>query len=151
MSKSKGKNESIDKKDNKSIDKKDNKSIDKSIDKSITSIEEKLKELNKCVNLGDILKQNKNVEIDINKLEGKIKNLQNEVEKLNENDEDDKSDLIDDEKYQKYVLDIEKYVNDFDNLHDVEKQVETYKKMLHKIKLCEEYLNSKKIEIIKIN
>lgn len=126
------------------------KSKNDTIDKMVLLIEEKLKEINKCENLNDILKQNKLIEADIDKLENKIKTVQSEMEQINDNIQNDTNNIIDDEKYQKYMLDIEKYINDFENSANLEKQIDTYKKISNKIKLCEEYLNNKKIEIVKI-
>lgn len=114
------------------------------IESDLESISEELTKLSKATKLKDILKKHKTIKTNLDDVSNKINLIKSSFELANENSKD----VIDDETYDKYskeILDL--LETDFDNL-DIDTQVKKYKILSKKIMCCDNYLKSKKIEII---
>jgi hypothetical protein len=113
---------------------------------SFENIAQNIKELEEEKNMGKIIKQYNKINSDIKNTNAEILSLKKEFE---DNENQETTELIDDETFQKYVQEIndekiQKILND----ENIKTQIEEYKKITIKINCCKKYLESKKINII---
>ena len=114
--------------------------------KSFENIAQNIKELEEEKNMGKIIKQYNKINSDIKNTNTEILSLKKEFE---DSENQESSELIDDETFQKYVQEIsddkiQKILGD----ENIKTQIEEYKKITKKINCCKKYLESKKINII---
>lgn len=111
----------------------------------LDDISKEIENLSKNTKLKDIIKKYKNISEGLDDVKEKIMNTKNIFENIDVKKE--LKDIIDDETYDRYVKEI------FDILEKIEKlpleeSISKYKIVLRKSALCENYLKSKKMEII---
>lgn len=123
---------------------KNKKDIDE-ISVSLATIDTNLEELSKSNKLKDILKKHNQIKNELHELQETI----DEIKQKFDSHIDIKKDIIDDVTYDKYCKDLNVDMEDiFDDI-SLEDQVIKYKQYIKKIMACENYLKSKKMEIIK--
>ncbi len=117
---------------------------DLTIEDDLLFISNEINKINKSTKLKDILKKHKEIKTYISSTTKKITT----IEELFESEIEESKEIIDDETYEKYSKDIadivELDINDF----TVETLVKKYRSTTKKIICCENYLKSKKMEII---
>lgn len=140
------------------------------IENEISKISLDLENLNKMTKLKDIIKIHKEIKKNINSTNEKILKVEKLFESYNETDDvnvtdntnktnktdktnetskvEKKNKLTDDDIYEKYSKDISEIMNT--NIEDIpiETLVEFYINTEKKIKFCEKYIESKKMELI---
>lgn len=116
------------------------------IEEELELISLELNKLSKSTKLKDILKKHKDIKTHISITTDKIETL----EELFESEILEPVEIIDDETYEKYTKEISEIVenmeSDIDDL-SVELLVKKYRSTTKKILCCEQYLNSKKLEV----
>ena len=127
----------------------DNESNDE-LDNKIDEISNELDVLNKSTKLKDILKKHKQIKNNLDDVYGKVKTIKTIFENIDskkDSNKDDNKDIIDDATYDKYTKDINEIIKTI-NDKKLENQIAKYKILSKKVIACENYLKSKKMEII---
>lgn len=117
----------------------------------INMITNKIKDIeNKIKALDDIQGFKKTIDT-YNKIQKELDHLKSEIDDMenliNNNNNNEQIEQITDEQYTDYLIEIDSLIKDFDNL-EINQQIELYHNMIHKIKICDNYLKSCKMEII---
>lgn len=114
------------------------------IEQELINISEELTILNQTSKLQDILKKHGIIKTNLNDMTNRVDLIKSSFESIT----DISKEIIDDETYNKYSQEIATiFETNFDQM-DVETMVTTYKTISKKIYSCDNYLKSKKIEII---
>lgn len=118
--------------------------LDTLIEDDLLSISTDITKLSKSTKLKEILKKNKAVKLNIDKVTEKIQVLKKSFET-----EIEESELVvSDEIYEKYSKEISSFVElDMDDLQ-IDQMIKKYKSITKKIQCCETYLKSKKMDLI---
>lgn len=115
--------------------------------KEIDQISDELVKLSKATKLKDILKKHKNIKNNLNNAQENLNLLKNNFES-NDVEKETQMVQIDDDTYEKYSKEIlDTFEIDFDKI-DIETQIKKYKLLSKKISSCDNYLKTKKMEII---
>jgi DNA repair ATPase RecN len=123
----------------------------KSIDNLFTSISNQIDKLENLTNFKDIIKKNKIITNDISLLSDKIDKLKKIFNfENNENNEINELIEVNNNTYEKYICEIDDFVNTFDDNCDIEELINNYNSINIKINSCEKYLDDKKMEIINL-
>lgn len=119
-----------------------NKSL--TIEQELINISEELTTLNQTSKLQDILKKHNVITTNLDMMTDKINLIKSSFESTTDNSKE----IIDDETYNKYSQEISTvFETNFDQM-DIETMISAYKTISKKIYSCDNYLKSKKIEII---
>lgn len=114
------------------------------IDETLTKISEDLTKLSKSTKLKDILKKHKHIKQELSIVSDQI----NQSKTLFESEIETSTEIIDDDTYEKYTKDITDVMDlDLDEL-DLETQIKKYRSVAKKILCCENYIKSKKMDLI---
>ena len=114
----------------------------------IDSISSEINILGKSTKLKDILKKYKQIKSNLDNINEKVTNIKSNFDSIDtKKDKSEKKEPIDDDTYDKYTKEINEASETFDDL-SLDEQISGYKSLLKKISICENYLKSKKMEII---
>jgi len=113
-----------------------------SIDEKLKKLDSKVSKLNNLVNLDEMTKMFEDTKVGINELEKELDKIKTSFN----NPEKKELKVINDETYKKYMKQFED--ENFDDTEDISQQIEKYNKLMHRMNLCEEYLKSKKQNVI---
>lgn len=114
----------------------------------IESISSEINILSKSTKLKDILKKYKQIKTNLDNINEKVTDIKSNFDNIDtKKDKLEKKEIIDDDTYDKYTKEITEAYEKFDDL-SLDEQISGYKSLLRKITTCENYLKSKKMEII---
>lgn len=114
------------------------------IDEMMTEI----KSMDNEKNIGIIMKKYNKINDDIKILNSEILNLKKEFEETSENTNVE----IDDETFKKYSEEIsDEKINIVLDEKNLKKQIDEYKKIVFKINACQQFLESKKMNVVEID
>lgn len=116
------------------------------IEKHLTNISSEIVKLGKTTKLKDILKKHNNIKEEINIVSDKL----NEIKTLFDSSEiiENTNEIITDENFELFSKDINDFLDlDCDNI-GIKDFVTQYSVVIKKIHDCEQYLKSKKMELI---
>lgn len=117
---------------------------DTTIEEDLSNISAEINKLGNSTKLKDILKKHKDTRVNISLATEKI----SKIEELFDSEIEEPANVIDDETYEKYSKEITEAVDIDVNEFGVETLVKKYRSIAKKIFCCENYLKSKKMEII---
>jgi hypothetical protein len=118
------------------------------LNEEIDSISTEISALSKSTKLKDILKKYKQIKSNLDGINEKVINIKSNFDSIDvKKDKSEKKDTIDDDTYDKYTKEITEASEKIDDL-SLDEQILGYKSLLKKITICENYLKSKKMEII---
>lgn len=122
------------------------KQIKNSLDADIISVSYDIEKLEVSNNITEILKMHKLIKTKLDNINNDINNVKNKFNEINNIDTHE--DIITDKEFN---CSMEK-INEFDITDcSLDEQIDKYKELLIMTNKCEQYLNSKKMEIINLD
>lgn len=121
----------------------------------INELENKIKALADISGFKKSITEHNKIQKELEKCKTRVEQLEKFVDTISTNDEslisvNDQIEQITDEIYQQYLSEIKMLNEIFDRL-EIDEQVQVYQNIMNKIKICDNYLKSQKMEIFYID
>lgn len=110
----------------------------------IKELENKIKKLNEINGFKKSITEHNKIQQELEKCKKEVEELERTIDNITLNDI---CEQITDEQYLEYFDEIKSLTEVFDKL-EINEQIEVYKNIMIKVKMCENYLKSRKLEII---
>jgi len=123
------------------------KKVKDDINDEIDGISDEINILSKSTKLKDILKKYKQIKNNLDNINEKVTILKSSFEGIDSASKKDQKETIDDDTYDKFTKEISEMSEGFDDF-TLEEQISKYKLIIKKIIMCDQYLKSKKLEVI---
>lgn len=118
----------------------------------ISELETKIKSLDNITGFKKSIQEYNKIYKELEIYRKEIGELEKSIDQINEriNIDENMIELITDEQYVQYLNEI-KLLNEIFEKLEINEQLEIYQNVINKIKLCDKYLKSCKMEILNIN
>ena len=121
------------------------------ISQNIETLEKKVNELGEITGFKKTINEHSKLTKDLEKYKSQLEDyevgVQTIINKFDESDDNNKKDKIDDIIYSKYVEALQSYKTQFEKTDKLEDKIKLFEDSIDKLKKCDDYLKSRKMEI----